>query len=69
MPDREKLICPHCDNVIATIPEDREITDDLVCSNCGATVRPPDALDKAANKIKDAVEKAGEQIRKALSPD
>lgn len=63
-----KVICPHCDALIATVPKDRPLkTDGLICSNCGAELRAPSPLEKAAEKARRAIEKAGESIEKGLT--
>lgn len=37
---RLRLVCPQCDNVIASVPTDRRPTEPLICSNCGVRVHP-----------------------------
>lgn len=37
---RLRLVCPKCDNVLASVPKDRRPAGPLICSNCGAKVYP-----------------------------
>lgn len=37
---RLRLVCPKCDNVIASMPRDRRPAGPLICSNCAAKVYP-----------------------------
>ncbi len=63
-----KVVCPHCDALIATIPKDRPLkTDGLICSNCGAELRAPSPLERAAEKALRAIEKVGQSLEKGLS--
>ncbi len=53
---RIRLRCSNCDRVIATIPEGERVETELVCPRCGATVKTPGPIQRAATKIKKAVE-------------
>ncbi len=65
-----KVVCPQCDAVIATVPKDRPLkTEGLICSNCGAKLRSPSLLEKAADKARRVIEKTEESIEKGLSRD
>ncbi len=53
---RIQLRCSNCDRVIATIPEGERLETELVCPRCGATVKTPGPIQRAATKIKKAVQ-------------
>jgi len=52
MAERVKIVCPKCDYVIASAPEGGLTDANLICSNCGAEVRSPSPLEKAAEKAR-----------------
>lgn len=63
MVERVKIICPHCDNVVAVAPEGGLPRPDLVCGNCGAELRGSGPLEQAADKIRDVVREAEKKIQ------
>lgn len=66
MAERTRIICPHCDAVVATTPKDGLKMTDLVCSNCGAELRGPGAVEKAADAVKNTIGHMGKSINEAL---
>jgi transcription elongation factor Elf1 len=62
--ERLKLVCPHCDKVIATAPVDRQPKGDLVCSNCGAVVQTPTILDELGDKVQEVAERLSDRLTK-----
>jgi hypothetical protein len=57
-----------CDNVVAEAPESGLAETDLICSNCGAELRGPGPLEKAAETIKAVLKEAERRIEDTFRP-
>jgi phage FluMu protein Com len=53
---RIELRCSKCDRVLGTLPEDGRLETDLVCPQCGATVKAPGPLERALGGVKHAID-------------
>jgi hypothetical protein len=53
---RIELRCANCGRVLGTLPEGGRLETDLVCPQCGATVKAPGVLEKAVGDVKDAID-------------
>lgn len=53
--DRVRILCPECNGLIASAPEDDLPTGDLVCPVCDAVVEAPTAFDKLVGDVKQAI--------------
>ncbi len=53
---RVELRCSNCGRVLGTLPEGARLDTDLVCPQCGATVKAPGLLERAVEDVKEAIE-------------
>jgi hypothetical protein len=66
--ERVKLVCPHCDSVVATAPADHRPEGEMICSHCNATVQTPTIIDEMAGKVQSKVQGAVDKIGNRMKP-
>ncbi len=50
-----QLRCSNCGRVVATLPKDYRLAEELVCPGCGAAIKPPGVIGRLAGELKDAL--------------